>query len=213
MRPVLPSYMTSLPDLQKPFLTRPSRMDSSFSPEKAVPSMMRPSMDPTFPAIISSTCPMVIREGIPWGLTTRSGVTPSAVKGMSHWSTSLPTTPFCPNLEQNLSPSSGILSSLTLTRTSLEPFSDSVIMTESTYPFSPGLTVTEVSLLFWGVRKSVSSSRNLGGDVFPMRTSDPWTSLSGEMSPSSPRDAYARSARAPMMSGEGISKWSSCPPG
>ncbi len=57
-------------------------------------------------------------------------------------------TPFCPNLEQNLSPSSGILWSLTLTRTSLEPFSDSVTMTESTNPVSPGLTVTDVSLLF-----------------------------------------------------------------
>ena len=84
-----------------------------------------------------------------------------------------------------MSHSSGILSSLTLTRTSLHPFSDSVIMTESTYPFSPGRTVTDVSLRFCGVRKSVSSSRNLGGDVFPMRTSEPWTSLSGEMRPSS----------------------------
>ena len=132
---------------------------------------------------------MVIREGIPWGLTTRSGVIPSAVKGMSHWSTSLPTTPFCPNLEQNLSPSSGILSSLTLTRTSLDPFSDSVIMTESTYPVSPGLTVMDVSLLFWVVRASPFSSRNLGGEVFPMSTSDPDTLLSARIRPSSPRDA------------------------
>ena len=104
----------------------------TLSPEKTVPSMVRPSMAPTLPPIISRTWAMVIREGIPWGLTTRSGVIPSMVKGMSCWSTRRPMTPFCPCLEQNLSPSSGTLWSLTLTLTSLHPLSDSVSMTEST---------------------------------------------------------------------------------
>src|SRR5439155_6188780 len=81
-------------------------------------------------------------------------------------------------------------------------------------PYSPCRTVTEVSRRFCGVRKSVSSSRNRGGLVFPMRTSPPFTNTSGEMSPSSGvRFAYERSARAPRTSGEGISKWSSWPPG
>lgn len=80
-------------------------------------------------------------------------------------------------------------SSLTLTLTKREPFSDSVNMTESTQPLSPGRMVMDVSLLFCGVRKSVSSSRNLGGEVFPTRTSPPETKVSGEISPSSPRFA------------------------
>ena len=110
--------------------------------------MILPSMEPTLPPIISSTCATVIRDGTACGLIRRSGTTPSSVNGMSCWSTSSPTTPFCPCLDANLSPSSGVRSSLTLTLTSLEPFSDSVSMTLSTQPFSPGLTVTDVSRLF-----------------------------------------------------------------
>src|SRR5207249_1435748 len=95
-----------------------------------------------------------------------------------------------------------------------EPFSLSVSMTESTHSLSPCRTVTDVSRRFCGVRKSVSSSRKRGGLVFPIKTSPPWTRTSGEMSPSSgARFAYDRSARAPRTSGDGISKWSSWPPG
>ncbi len=162
-------------------------MASSRSPLNGVPSMILPSMEPTLPPIISSTCATVIRDGMACGLMSRSGTRPSSVNGMSSWATRRPTTPFWPCLDANLSPSSGTRSSLTLTLTSLEPFSLSVSITASTYPLSPGLTVTDVSRLFCGVRKSASSSRNLGGEVLPMSTSPPSTLVSGLMRPSSPR--------------------------
>jgi hypothetical protein len=60
-------------------------------------------------------------------------------------------------------------------------------MTESTTPFSPWRTVTEVSRRFCGVRKSLGSSRKRGGEVLPMSTSPDLTSASGAMRPSSPR--------------------------
>ena len=56
-----------------------------------------------------------------------------------------PTVPFCPHLEQNLSPTPGIRSSLTLTFASLNPSSPSVINDLSTYPICPFLGTTESS--------------------------------------------------------------------
>ncbi|OPX66863.1 MAG: hypothetical protein A4E30_00093 [Methanomassiliicoccales archaeon PtaB.Bin215] len=186
MRPVRPSYMTSRPDFWKPASTNDWRRASSRSPLKAVPSTCLPSREPTLPPIISSTWATVIREGMAWGLMTRSGMMPSAVKGMSEDGTSNPTTPFCPCLEANLSPSSGILSSRTLTLTKREPFSDSVSMTLSTQPVSPARTVTEVSRLLWPDRKlASSSSTKRGGEVLPTRTCPPETGVSGDISPSS----------------------------
>src|SRR5947208_1667099 len=172
-------------------------MESSRSPLNGVPSMNRPSRDPTFPPICSRTWATVIRDGIACGLMIRSGMIPWAVKGISSCGAMSPMTPFCPCLEANLSPSSGTRRSRTLTLASFEPFSLSVSMTESTQPYSPCRTVTEVSRRFCGVRKSVSSSRNRGGLGFPMRTSPPFTNTCGEMSPSSVvRFAYEGSAQA-----------------
>ena len=109
----------------------------------------------------------------------KSGVIPSSVKGIPSGGTMCPITPFCPCLLANLSPISGTRWSLTLILAILEPFSVSESITESTVPFSPCLTVKDDSLTFCGLRKSVGSAKNLGGLVFPIRTSLPFKSISG----------------------------------
>ena len=126
------------------------------------------------------------------GLIIKSGTIPDSVNGISSSGTIKPTTPFCPCLEANLSPSSGILKSLTLTFTNLDPLSDCINRTVSTIPLSLLLIHTEVSLLFCGeIPNSVGSSRNLGGDVLPINTSSGPTSVSGNTKPSSSRCVYA----------------------
>ncbi len=171
-------------------------------------------MEPTFPPIISRTCPTVIRDGIACGLIIRSGVKPDSVNGISAIGTFKPITPFCPCLEANLSPMSGILSSLTFTLARRVPLMDSVRITVSTIPVSLDLIVTELSLLCsTAIPKSEGSSRNLGGLVFPISTSFGPTGVSGFTSPSMSRFAYASALRAPRYSESGISNLSSCPPG
>src|SRR5205807_4278472 len=61
---------------------------------------------------VSTNWPIVILDGMAWGLIITSGTTPSTVKGMSSWGTRSPMTPFCPWREANLSPSSGLRKSL-----------------------------------------------------------------------------------------------------
>ena len=62
--------------------------------------------------------------------------------------------------------------SLTLILANLLPSTVSVKRTASTIPFSPCLTVTEVSLLFSATEPNSSiSSKNLGGEVLPINTS------------------------------------------
>ncbi|AMM72788.1 ORF039L [giant sea perch iridovirus - K1] len=58
-----------------------------------------------------------MRDGNACGLMTRSGTTPSAVNGISHWSYIMPHVPFWAVNDANLSPISGmrILRSLILT--------------------------------------------------------------------------------------------------
>lgn len=120
-------------------------------------------------------------------------------------------TPFCPCRDANLSPISGIRWSLTFTRARRVPY-DSVMMTVSTIPFSFDRMVTEFSRRSCGA-SPVGSSINLGGDVFPTRTSPGRTSVSGLIRPSESRCAYASSPLAPLTSASGISNRSSCPPG
>ena len=104
---------------------------------------------------------------------------------MSFWGHKNPKTPFCPCLDANLSPSSGILSSLAFILTSLFPSSVSLNKTKSIIPFSEGLTPIDVSRLpSIAVPNSSSSSKNLGGLVLPIKTSPPFTLDSGLMNPS-----------------------------
>ena len=153
---------------------------------KAVPSMISPIWDASFPPSVSTNWPIVILDGMAWGLIMTSGTTPSTVKGMSSCGTRSPITPFCPWREANLSPSSGTRRSLTFTLTSLLPSMDSVTKTWSIVPCSEGLIVTEESR-FVGPFASNSrySSMNLGGLVRPTRTVLPVASASGEIIPSS----------------------------
>ena len=69
---------------------------------------MRPSMAETFPAMLSMSMPMVMREGKALGLMMMSGVMPDSEKGMSIWGQSTLRTPFCPWREENLSPMIGL---------------------------------------------------------------------------------------------------------
>ncbi len=155
---------------------------------KGVPSTGLPLAAATFPAMDSRNCPIVIRDGIAWGLTMMSGTTPSGVKGISSCGTIIPMTPFCPWREANLSPSSGMRWSRTLTFTSLLPSPVSVIKMSSTTPVSAGLTSIDVSLMVGPLTSnSLYSSRNLGGLVLPMRTSPPVTSDSRLTMPSGSR--------------------------
>ena len=213
--------MDSLPVCFNPDLNKPDLSDSSFSPVNAVPSILLPSIDPTFAPIISRTWATVILEGIACGLINRSGITPSSVNGISSCSTSLPMIPFCPCLLANLSPSSGILFVLRVILTSLPESRDSVTYTLSTHPFSPCLTSIDDSLLSCACRKAPwASSRKRGGLVFPTRIDLPPSSLvsscSGTGSPSLSRWEYESHDFSPFISSSpvpGTSILSSWPPG
>jgi len=75
-----------------------------------------------------------------------SGRMPSFVKGIFSSGITNPIVPFCPHLEQNLSPILGIRSSLTRTLASRNPSSPSVINDLSTNPSCPFLGTIESSL-------------------------------------------------------------------
>ena len=155
---------------------------------KEVALTREPSREPAFPPIISSMCPMVIRDGTACGLMTKSGEIPSAVNGMFSCMVIRPQTPFCPCLDANLSPISGTRRSRVLTLTRREEFSDSVTITVSTIPVSLLLMVMEVSRRFSTAKSSpVGSSRKRGGEVFPIKTSFSLTMVSGLMIPSTSR--------------------------
>ena len=82
---------------------------------KLVPSPNNPNSNNTLPSSVSFNCPIVIRDGIACGLIIISGRRPSFVNGMSHSGIILPTVPFCPCLELNLSPNTGFLNTRTRT--------------------------------------------------------------------------------------------------
>ncbi len=186
----MPSYITSRPSWENPSSLSDLRRSASRSPRNAVALIRRPSREPTLPPSISSICPMVIRLGIAWGLMIRSGVIPDSVNGISSEGWMRPMTPFWPCRDANLSPTSGTRRSRVRTFTRREEFSPSVMMTVSTIPRSLLRIVTEVSRRFSTAMSSlVGSSRNLGGEVFPISTSFSWTTVSGLMMPSSSRFA------------------------
>lgn len=83
-------------------------------------------MAATFAVKHSIIWPIVIREGMQWGLTIISGTIPSQVNGRSYCLKHMPQTPFCPCLEANLSPIWGIRTFLILIFTILLPLRFSV---------------------------------------------------------------------------------------
>ncbi len=188
----------------------------NFSPRKAEPSTTFPLNAAALPPNDSMNWPTVILEGKACGFIIISGTIPSWVYGKSSWFTSIPRIPFCPCLEANLSPISGILISLTRILYILPPSTDWVIITLSTTPFSEGLTPIEVSRLYGPLTSnSLYSSMNLGGDVLPIKISPPVTIASCITAPSCSSNLYAFSPLKPRIfsSAEGNSKVSFIPPG
>lgn len=79
--------------------------------------MIFPSKATDFAAILSINIPIVILEGKAFGLMMMSGVIPVYVNGISILGQSIDRTPFCPCLEENLSPITGLLSNLNFIET------------------------------------------------------------------------------------------------
>src|SRR5574338_863140 len=198
--PVLPSYMTSLPEYFSPEPSSAALISSVFSPTNAEPSNLAPRTAAALPEMDSMNIPTVIRDGNACGLIKTSGITPSAVYGKSSYRARIPTTPFCPCLDANLSPISGILMSLTLILYIFPPSLDCVITTVSTTPVSDGLTPIDVSRLYGPLdSNSRYSSMNLGGLVLPIRMSPPTAFDSVATTPSSSSKRYAFSPLYPRM--------------
>ena len=61
------------------------------------------------PAMLSISIPIVIRDGMACGLIIISGFKPSSVYGISCSGMILPIVPFCPCLDENLSPITGAM--------------------------------------------------------------------------------------------------------
>lgn len=89
---------------------------------------------------------MVMREGMAWGLMMRSGTMPSRVKGMSSCVYVMPTVPFWPWRDANLSPTCGTRIVRVRTLTNFASLSGVlVIITWSTTLFSCALRPVEQS--------------------------------------------------------------------
>ena len=91
-----------------------------------------------------------MREGNAWGLTIISGRIPSSVNGISSSGIIKPTVPFCPHLEQNLSPMAGDRLSRIRILAKRKPSSPSVIKALSTKPCCPFLAKTDESIRISG---------------------------------------------------------------
>ena len=122
---------------------------------KAVQSPNPPKIEHAFPITVSTNCPMVIRDGMACGLIMISGRIPSSVKGMSSSGITNPTVPFCPHLEQNLSPIIGSRSSRTRIFAMRNPSSPSVINDLSTNPCCPFFGNCEESMELSGFSRFV----------------------------------------------------------
>ena len=106
----------------------------------AVQSPNAPYTTHAFAMIVSTNCPMVMRDGNACGFTIKSGRTPSAVNGISFSGIMRPTVPFWPHRDANLSPMFGARSSRMRTlamREGASGFAASVMYVLSTYPICP----------------------------------------------------------------------------
>ena len=69
---------------------------------KGVASWYMPCSAPALPAMDSTIIPIVMRDGIAWGLTMMSGIIPVlAQNGISSSATTAPIVPFCPCRDEN----------------------------------------------------------------------------------------------------------------
>ena len=103
-------------------------------------------MQHALPNKLSTSCPIVMRDGSACGLIIKSGLTPSAVNGISSSGIMRPIVPFCPAREAILSPIAGTRSSRILILAILNPSSPSLIKALSTIPNCPFLVVFDLSM-------------------------------------------------------------------
>ena len=101
---------------------------------------------------------MVMRDGIACGLTMMSGVTPSTVNGMSSWRYVMPTVPFWPWRDENLSPICGTRIERVRTLTKRTPSPLVVSITRSMWPCSVERSVCDESRFVCGRARSLSPS-------------------------------------------------------
>ena len=122
-------------------------MLSTVTAVKGVASPSLPTSAATLLISASTRWPMVMREGMAWGLMMRSGTMPSAVKGMSSCVYVMPTVPFWPCRDANLSPTCGTRTLRTRILTKRCPSAAVVSSTESTIPLSLCRRLLEQSFL------------------------------------------------------------------
>jgi hypothetical protein len=79
-------------------------MTDIYWPQKGVASPDVPSRADFLESKHSTRWPIVILDGIAWGLTIKSGTIPSLVNGRSSYLYVIPQVPFWPWREANLSP-------------------------------------------------------------------------------------------------------------
>ena len=127
--PLIPLYKTSLPCLLNPTVSNSLKTASLSKSIKIVPSPKDPFIQHNLAKTHSTICPIVIREGKACEFIIISGLIPSFVKGISHSLNILPITPFCPCLEECLSPNSGFLIFNILTLHIFPPSSVTLLLT------------------------------------------------------------------------------------
>lgn len=113
----------------------------------------------------SIRCPIVMRLGIAWGFTIKSGDIPSHVNGMSSCLYVMPQVPFCPCRLANLSPICGIRTDRTLTLQNLKPSDDTVSITWSMIPVSLLRRNVLASLFVYLLGAPSCSSSSFSGKV------------------------------------------------
>mmetsp|Transcript_29662 Transcript_29662/g.73496 ORF Transcript_29662/g.73496 Transcript_29662/m.73496 type:complete len:201 (-) Transcript_29662:2653-3255(-) len=166
-----------------------SEIFSTVTGVKGVASPSLPIMDATFPMRHSTSWPIVMREGIAWGFTMMSGEMPSHVNGMSSCVYVMPTVPFCPWRDENLSPTCGVRTDRTLILTNFSPWSLVVSNTWSMMPVSEFFMPVLQSRLVNRLDTAEGSSSG-SGLVLPMIMSSPDTRVPGHMRPSSSSLSY-----------------------
>ena len=177
--------MSSLPCFWKPAAWSSSALACILNYLKGVASSENlPLTAVTFPMRHSIQCPTVILEGMQWGLTIISGMTPSREKGKSYWRYVMPQVPFWPWREANLSPIWGILTLLILTFANLFPLELAETITKSTTPLSALLDLREASLNFFFTSIVCILELSEGVNIFPMRIYSSSIVCPGGMMPS-----------------------------
>ena len=152
-------------------------------PRKGVPSPILASAVHSLPSRHSTSWPIVMREGMAWGLMMMSGEMPSDVKGMSSCGSTIPITPFWPWRDESLSPILGMRSARVRTLTYRLPSLVVEVSTASTVAASLPFMISDLSRLTTR-RASLPSQMSDVLMVLPMSTSPCATRVPGSTRPS-----------------------------